>query len=69
MQVVKFNLAISKNKSKSKNNLKLNKDKKNTQDTLAPHRGSRKNMGGLTPLAFFFNEFTMIEILTIEKKA
>ena len=65
MQVMKINLAISENKTKSKKQSKLIKERHKTH--FPQIREVEKSVVGLTPLAFFINEFTMIGILTLEK--
>ena len=55
MQVMKFNLAISENKTKSKKQSKLIKERHKTHFPQIEEVG--KNVGGLTPLAFFINAY------------
>ena len=38
-----------------------------TQDTLLPNRGSKKNVGGLTPLVPFNNKLQLWEFNPFEK--
>ena len=46
---------------------KLSKIKQTPQDTLPPNRGSKKNVGGLTPLVPFINKLQLWEFNPFEK--